>query len=172
MPLTRQALGFSFRLIRYLLFPHPHCHQVLPPIQPFPIQNPSGILCNAVNGELHYLAAVAGGRDVELRRSDLEVGLHGSERIRYLGAGRNLAEAIGPLVLEAKGVRIGLLAFSCLLPQGASAGEGRPGGAARRDRLLGDATGPEADDAARENKSAAAKGQLARQKSILGDDRA
>jgi poly-gamma-glutamate synthesis protein (capsule biosynthesis protein) len=44
-----------------------------------------------------------------------------------VGAGANLAEAAAPAVLERGGRRIGVLAFSCLLPPGAAAGPEHPG---------------------------------------------
>lgn len=49
------------------------------------------------------------------------------EGIRHVGAGRSLAEAIAPEILDVKGRTIGFLAFTSLLPTGASAAERRPG---------------------------------------------
>jgi poly-gamma-glutamate synthesis protein (capsule biosynthesis protein) len=46
--------------------------------------------------------------------------------IAWVGAGRNVAEARAPVVLEAAGVRVGLLAFSDH-PAGFAAGPGAPG---------------------------------------------
>ena len=47
--------------------------------------------------------------------------------IARFGAGRNLAEAAAPVVLERGGLRIGLLGFTTTLPTGFAAGEGVPG---------------------------------------------
>jgi poly-gamma-glutamate synthesis protein (capsule biosynthesis protein) len=47
--------------------------------------------------------------------------------IRHVGAGRLLAEAMAPVILEIRGQRIGFLAFTSLLPTGAAAAERRPG---------------------------------------------
>jgi poly-gamma-glutamate capsule biosynthesis protein CapA/YwtB (metallophosphatase superfamily) len=47
--------------------------------------------------------------------------------IRHVGAGKSLAEAVAAEIVEVKGRRIGFVAFSSLLPLGASAGELRPG---------------------------------------------
>lgn len=47
--------------------------------------------------------------------------------IRYVGAGENLSEAAGPVIVEASGCRIGFLAFSALLPVATAAGPERPG---------------------------------------------
>ena len=44
-----------------------------------------------------------------------------------LGAGRNLDEATAPLYFERKGRRIGVVAYSCLVPPGAAARPDRPG---------------------------------------------
>lgn len=49
------------------------------------------------------------------------------EGIRHVGAGRSLAEAMAPEILDVKGRKIGFLAFTSLLPTGASAAERRPG---------------------------------------------
>lgn len=43
------------------------------------------------------------------------------------GAGANLAEATAPVVLEADGCRIGLLAFACTAPLQSEAGPSKPG---------------------------------------------
>jgi poly-gamma-glutamate synthesis protein (capsule biosynthesis protein) len=55
--------------------------------------------------------------------------LDGLDRLglRHVGAGRSLAEAMAPVVLEVRGQRIGVLAFTSLLPTGAAAAELRPG---------------------------------------------
>jgi len=50
-----------------------------------------------------------------------------NEAIPYTGAGKNLQEARKPVILERKGLRIGLLAYSTTLPQGSSAGKNEPG---------------------------------------------
>jgi poly-gamma-glutamate synthesis protein (capsule biosynthesis protein) len=47
--------------------------------------------------------------------------------VPYTGAGRNLAAARKPVVLERNGLRIGLLAYSTTLPQGSAAGPNEPG---------------------------------------------
>ena len=47
--------------------------------------------------------------------------------IRHIGAGRSLAEAVAPEILEVKGQRIGFVAFTSLLPTGAAASDKRPG---------------------------------------------
>jgi poly-gamma-glutamate capsule biosynthesis protein CapA/YwtB (metallophosphatase superfamily) len=49
------------------------------------------------------------------------------EGVAHFGAGPDLAAATRALVVDRGGVRIGLLAWSTLLPTGAEAGEGRPG---------------------------------------------
>jgi poly-gamma-glutamate synthesis protein (capsule biosynthesis protein) len=53
--------------------------------------------------------------------------LLGKHSFPYTGAGRNLAEARKPVVLERGGLRIGLLAYSTTLPQGSAAGVKEPG---------------------------------------------
>ncbi len=45
----------------------------------------------------------------------------------FTGAGKNIAEARKPVVLERNGLRIGLLAYSTTLPQGSAAGPKEPG---------------------------------------------
>ena len=45
----------------------------------------------------------------------------------FTGAGRNLAEAATPIVLERKGLKIGVLAYSSTLPMGFPAEEDAPG---------------------------------------------
>ncbi len=47
--------------------------------------------------------------------------------IASVGAGRDLAEALQPAIVEAKGVRVGFLGFASTLPPGFAAGEDRPG---------------------------------------------
>lgn len=47
--------------------------------------------------------------------------------IRCVGAGASLAEAIRPVVLEVKGMTIGVLSFSCLVPTGSAATDTSPG---------------------------------------------
>lgn len=47
--------------------------------------------------------------------------------IRPIGAGKTLAEAVAPAIVEVKGRRVGFVAFSSLLPLGAAASERRPG---------------------------------------------
>jgi poly-gamma-glutamate capsule biosynthesis protein CapA/YwtB (metallophosphatase superfamily) len=46
---------------------------------------------------------------------------------RPIGAGLTLAEAARPAVVDVAGTRVGVLAFSCLLPTGAAAANGRRG---------------------------------------------
>jgi len=48
-------------------------------------------------------------------------------RIRHVGAGRNLSEAIKPAVMEKRGVRIAFLGLAATLPLGSAASETRPG---------------------------------------------
>lgn len=50
-----------------------------------------------------------------------------SHQIRTVGAGRDLAQATAPVVLEVGGWRVGFLAWSCLLPVGSAAGPRRAG---------------------------------------------
>jgi len=45
----------------------------------------------------------------------------------YVGAGKNIAEARQPVVLERKGTSVGFLAFSSVHPQGYEAGKDEPG---------------------------------------------
>jgi poly-gamma-glutamate synthesis protein (capsule biosynthesis protein) len=45
----------------------------------------------------------------------------------FTGAGRNLAEARKPVILERKRLKIGILAYSTTLPQGSAAGPEEPG---------------------------------------------
>lgn len=52
--------------------------------------------------------------------------LHG-EGIRLVGAGKNLAEASAPAVLEVGAWQVGFIAFTALLPTGAAASDSRPG---------------------------------------------
>ena len=47
--------------------------------------------------------------------------------VRSVGAGRDIAEAARPLIVDLAGRRLGVIAFSCLLPAGAAAGPDRPG---------------------------------------------
>jgi len=47
--------------------------------------------------------------------------------IRVVGAGTNVVEAMQPEIIEAKGKRVGIIAFSCLLPTGMAAATSRPG---------------------------------------------
>lgn len=47
--------------------------------------------------------------------------------VRYLGAGDSLAAAASPVIVEARGVRVGFIAFSCLVPPGAAAAADRAG---------------------------------------------
>ncbi|MBI3129203.1 MAG: CapA family protein [Candidatus Tectomicrobia bacterium] len=45
----------------------------------------------------------------------------------FAGAGKNLAQARRPALIERKGLRIGFLAFSSILPYGCAAGPSKPG---------------------------------------------
>jgi poly-gamma-glutamate capsule biosynthesis protein CapA/YwtB (metallophosphatase superfamily) len=47
--------------------------------------------------------------------------------IPRIGAGRNLEEAAAPAILEAGGLRVGFIAFTCLLPTGSAATPERAG---------------------------------------------
>lgn len=47
--------------------------------------------------------------------------------IRVIGAGGDIREAMRPEIVTAKGRRVGMIAFSCLLPTGMSASAERPG---------------------------------------------
>lgn len=47
--------------------------------------------------------------------------------LSFTGAGRNLAEAAAPVVLERKGLKVGVLAYSSTLPMGFPAGEDAAG---------------------------------------------
>jgi poly-gamma-glutamate synthesis protein (capsule biosynthesis protein) len=47
--------------------------------------------------------------------------------IRHIGAGRSVADAVAPEILEVNGRRIGFVAFTSLLPTGAAASDRRPG---------------------------------------------
>ncbi len=53
-------------------------------------------------------------------------------RIAVIGAGRNIAEARKPLILERKGTKVGFLAYCSVLPTGYGAGPNRPGSAPLR----------------------------------------
>jgi poly-gamma-glutamate synthesis protein (capsule biosynthesis protein) len=50
-----------------------------------------------------------------------------ANEIPYTGGGKNIAAARKPVILERGGLRIGLLAYSTTLPQGAAAGPREPG---------------------------------------------
>lgn len=50
-----------------------------------------------------------------------------AQQIRCIGAGKDLPEAIEPVIVEVKGLRIGFIAFSSLLPTGAAASAERAG---------------------------------------------
>ena len=50
-----------------------------------------------------------------------------STGVQTIGAGMTLAEASRPAIIEANGRRVGVLAFSCLLPTGAAAAPDRAG---------------------------------------------
>jgi poly-gamma-glutamate capsule biosynthesis protein CapA/YwtB (metallophosphatase superfamily) len=52
--------------------------------------------------------------------------------IAHVGAGPSLAEAVKPVVIERDGIRIGFIAFSCLVAAGGAASDERPGVAAIR----------------------------------------
>lgn len=47
--------------------------------------------------------------------------------IRVVGAGPKLEDAMRPQIVEARGRRVGIIAFSCLLPAGQAASATRPG---------------------------------------------
>lgn len=47
--------------------------------------------------------------------------------LSYAGAGRNLAEARQPVILERKGTKVGFLAYSSVHPEGYEAEENKPG---------------------------------------------
>jgi poly-gamma-glutamate capsule biosynthesis protein CapA/YwtB (metallophosphatase superfamily) len=47
--------------------------------------------------------------------------------IRHLGAGQTLDEALAPVIIDTNGLKIGVLAFTALLPTGAAASPRRPG---------------------------------------------
>lgn len=47
--------------------------------------------------------------------------------LRVIGAGSTLGEAMRPVVATVNGMRIGIIAFSCLLPAGMAAAPNRPG---------------------------------------------
>lgn len=64
--------------------------------------------------------------------------LLGKHGIHYTGAGRNIAEARTPAILERKGTRIGFLSYVLELPLGWGAGPLKPGVAPlRQDALFG-----------------------------------
>ncbi|WP_406873745.1 CapA family protein [Aminobacter sp. P9b] len=50
-----------------------------------------------------------------------------SQGLTVIGAGSNIAEATAPAIATVAGRQIGVLAYSCLLPTGMSAGINRPG---------------------------------------------
>jgi poly-gamma-glutamate capsule biosynthesis protein CapA/YwtB (metallophosphatase superfamily) len=50
-----------------------------------------------------------------------------AQDVKHVGAGRDLAEAIAPVIINANGRRVGFLAFSCLLPTGTAASHDRAG---------------------------------------------
>lgn len=52
--------------------------------------------------------------------------------LQVTGAGRDLAEARQPAIVESKGVRVGYLGYCSVGPQGSEAGPGKPGIAALR----------------------------------------
>ena len=47
--------------------------------------------------------------------------------IRYVGVGKNIAEAREPVILERKGRQVGFLAYGCIGPDGYEATEDKPG---------------------------------------------
>ena len=47
--------------------------------------------------------------------------------VRPVGAGATLSDAVRPVVVERRSMRVGVLAFSCLLPTGMAAADNRPG---------------------------------------------
>jgi poly-gamma-glutamate capsule biosynthesis protein CapA/YwtB (metallophosphatase superfamily) len=47
--------------------------------------------------------------------------------LQYVGAGRNIAEARRPVILERKGTKVGFLAYSSVHPRGYEAEAGKPG---------------------------------------------
>jgi poly-gamma-glutamate synthesis protein (capsule biosynthesis protein) len=55
------------------------------------------------------------------------LGLLKEHSFPFIGAGRNLAEARKPVILERNGLSIGILAYSTTLPQGSAAGPDEPG---------------------------------------------
>jgi poly-gamma-glutamate synthesis protein (capsule biosynthesis protein) len=50
-----------------------------------------------------------------------------AHHMRHMGAGHDVTEASKPVILEVNGVKVGFLAWSCLLPTGAAASDKRPG---------------------------------------------
>jgi poly-gamma-glutamate capsule biosynthesis protein CapA/YwtB (metallophosphatase superfamily) len=48
-------------------------------------------------------------------------------RVRHIGAGQVLDDALAPVIFERGGFRVGVLAYSCLVPPGAAAMEQRAG---------------------------------------------
>ncbi|MBI4333600.1 MAG: CapA family protein [Chloroflexi bacterium] len=68
-----------------------------------------------------------------------------SKGIRVIGAGKDIAEARSPAVVERKGIKAGFLAYSSVVPAGYEARDGRPGCAPvrvlARSAARGDGTG-------------------------------
>ncbi len=55
------------------------------------------------------------------------ISLLNKHSIPFVGAGRNLSEARKPVILERNGLRIGILAYTSMLPQGFAAGPQKSG---------------------------------------------
>ncbi|MCC6531896.1 MAG: CapA family protein [Burkholderiales bacterium] len=64
--------------------------------------------------------------------------------IAVAGAGRDLEQARAPAILERNGLRIGLLSYCSVLPEGAAAGPGKPGVAPLRVLARYEPRGPHA----------------------------
>ena len=50
-----------------------------------------------------------------------------AKKIPFTGGGKNIQEAVEPVVLVRNGLKIGLLSYTTTLPQGSAAGPGEPG---------------------------------------------
>lgn len=75
------------------------------------------------------LVTVANNHSIDYGWAALEdsIGRLKASGLDVVGAGATIAEAIRPHVATAGSLRVGVIAFSCLLPTGMAAAEGRPG---------------------------------------------
>jgi poly-gamma-glutamate capsule biosynthesis protein CapA/YwtB (metallophosphatase superfamily) len=81
-----------------------------------------------------HVASLAGNHAMDWGADALldTVDLLRTKGIQTIGAGRNLAEAREPAMIEAKGLRIAMLAYCSVLHEGYAAGPDTPGVAPMR----------------------------------------